>query len=115
MPPLAVPLATLAASAVSLCLAPFVSPVLSLGLTLCLSVTVFLQAVRLTGDHMRSDVRAGWREMREKAAQDAAADDAKPPSVVFSGNVGTVIVRQDISAEVVHIAGQPPEDEKPPA
>lgn len=114
MRPVVVPLVIAAASLATLFLVPFLGPRTTLILVAILSTTTAIRAMCLVRDHMRSDVRAGWREMREKVTQEAA-NEGHQRQVVFSGEIGTVIVQQTIYANTAHIAGQPREEEKPPA
>jgi hypothetical protein len=92
------------ASLVTLGTIPFVSPHVTLVLTTALSITTVLLAVVQWGDEMRADVRAGLRELRSEVDH-VAANDSRPPPVVFSGPVKTVILSQIITARTVHIAG----------
>jgi hypothetical protein len=93
-----------AASLVTLVAIPYVAPHVTLMLTTALSITTVVLAVVQWGDEMRADVRAGLRELRSEVDH-VAANDSRPPPVVFSGPVKTVILSQIITARTVHIAG----------
>lgn len=58
---------------------------------------------------MRSDLRAEWRALRVEADDEPPSDSRRP--IVFSGTVHTVIVSQTISAQTVHIAASPGDEE----
>lgn len=99
------------ASLVTLGVIPYVSPHVTLMLTTLLSITTVVLAVVQLGDEMRADVRAGLRELRSEVDH-VAANDSRPPPVVFSGPVKTVILSQIITARTVHIAGPSAIDEE---